>query len=84
LDQASRYALRRLALKLGILLAFAGMEIGRSYGAGRGLYIMLSFAGLVDVLIALVQRVSPFRPTLTYWDEAAVLFMLSIAVRWFL
>jgi hypothetical protein len=84
LNAASRYAVRRLALKLGMLFVFAATEAGTSYGAGRGLSLMLDFAGMVDVLIALFQRTSPFGSTLSYWDEAAVFFMLSIAMRWFL
>jgi hypothetical protein len=84
LDPGSRYAVQRFALKLGMLLAFAALEAGGPYGAGRALHLMLNFVGLVDMVIALFQRAWPFGSTLTYWDEAAIFFMLSLALHWVL
>ena len=84
LDPASRYAVKRVVLKLGMLLAFASLQAGSTYGAGYALFLMLNFVSLVDVVIALFQRASPFGSTLTYWDEAVVFLMLAIAVHWIL
>jgi len=82
LDPTSRFVARRFALKLLILLAFAAAQASASYGFRQALLTLLLLSGLLNIILALVNRQRPNLPTLTYWDEALAFLLLGGAVYW--
>ena len=75
-SQTNGYALRRFALKLGLLMVFALTRWPEGIaGAARKLSLLTALA---DVVLALVRRQPVFGRTLTYWDEAAMFALIFL------
>jgi len=47
----------------------------------RAVLILFFVATLIDMGLALLQRQSIMAPTLTYWDEAAMMLLVFLAVK---
>lgn len=69
------YPLRRLALKLTILAAFALARGPSVFRANT--VILFAFATVFDIGLALFRRDRLNHHNFTYWDEAAVFALLT-------
>ncbi|WP_414476140.1 hypothetical protein [Microvirga sp. M2] len=83
LDPASRFVARRFALKLLILLAFAGAQAFGQYGFWRALLSLLLLSGPLSIGLAFAHRQRLDASTLTYWDEALVFSLLAFTILQF-
>ena len=72
--QSSSYVLLRFALRLAILIALALVP---QNGFTEAFPRLLLIGSVFCVLWGITERERPLGPTLTHWDEAAVLVIMS-------
>ena len=75
---ASRYVLKRFAIKFTLILFFALAQTWTPWGFADGLATLAIGSVIIDVGLALLLR-QPIRgPDLSYWDEALAFAAIAI------
>ena len=77
----SRFALRRLSLKLLIVLIFAGAQSPLPWGFGKALTMMLFMSAAISCALALMNHQRFRLGVLSYWDESLAFVPLGQTAR---
>ena len=79
----SRFALKRFALKLAMILAFAGIQASTPWGFADALAVLAGGSAFMAAVLARVLRQRARGKVLSYWDEAlAFLVITLVASLW--
>jgi len=78
LSRKNRYALKRFAIKLGIILLGALPQSRMPWGFGKALIAVTAFSALIDIFLAIYFRERPMSHTFNHWDEAAAFIAISL------
>src|ERR1044071_4296813 len=84
IDPGSVYVLKRFALKVAILCAFAFPQVKAPWGFPGAVTILALFSGLLSALLAVYWRERPRRGPLNYWDEAVAFLGIAALAHWLL
>lgn len=75
IDRASRYALKRFALKFAILIASALVQFRLHWGVIDAFIALMFLSAFVSGIIAIYNREPIRKGAFNYWDET-LLFLL--------
>jgi hypothetical protein len=75
---ASRHALKRFALKLAMILAFAGLQAATPWGFADALIVLAGGSAFMAVVLARVLRQPMRGGALSYWDEALAFVAIAL------